>query len=293
MGELLAQLPEKIRKHLEGLLSSTELARTPQSLDTLAANWIAKKELFEAMAKNLSLETVERLETTDGRAALLLTYSGSLLGLGPVVENGRSLEYASIKLRSDIPEIVACENALVADAIAIDSSASFTNAPIKSTSALHRIAVCAPGVETEEQNKRIREAMIFLTNAFVKLNRRSFAPAAGSPEQFNLQSMTKYIAEKNSCAQKTARAVLSDFLVLVETGVLLGERVSLGRLGRMFLKLKPPRKPRVMKNRFTGREMTIPAKPERYDPRMQFSKNLKERAAQIAPEKPAQTGKKA
>jgi len=96
--------------------------------------------------------------------------------------------------------------------------------------------------------------------------------------------MIKFLSGKNNLTQKQAKSILTDFLMLVETGVLLGERVSLGKLGSITLKKRPPRKPRVMKNRFTGQEMTIPAMPERFSPKFSFSKGIKVKAADIKPE---------
>ncbi|MBN2352733.1 MAG: HU family DNA-binding protein [Spirochaetales bacterium] len=284
MGMVLAQLPEKIQKHLSSILAGTDMPQDDNSLEILAHNWVGKREIFDTMIKNLAMHEEGSLAPADARAALLLTYSGSLIGLGPERGDGRWMEYASIKLRHNVPEIVAVEKTGIQDMIAVDATASFTEGKIKSTSALFKIAVCDPDVDLAEQEKRVKEAMIFLTNVFVKLNRKSFAPDEAAPEQFNLASMTKFLANKNNLTQKQVKAMLADLFSLIETGVLLGERVALGKLGSISLKLRPARKPRVMKNRFTGGEITVPAMPERYGPKISFSKRLKERAAEVKPE---------
>jgi nucleoid DNA-binding protein len=284
MGMVLAQLPDKIQKHLSSILASTEMPKDDNSLEILAHNWVGKRDIFDTMIKSLAMHEEGSLAPADARAALLLTYSGSLIGLGPERGNGRWMEYASIKLRHNVPDIVTVEKTGVQDMIAVDSAANFTEGKIKSTSALFKIAVCDPDVDLNEQEKRVKEAMIFLTNVFVKLNRKSFAPDEPAPEQFNLASMTRFLANKNNLTQKQVKSVLTDMYSLIETGVLLGERVGLGKLGSLSLKLRPPRKPRVMKNRFTGGEITVPAQPERYSPKFSFSKRLKERAAEIKPE---------
>ncbi|MFP4563770.1 MAG: HU family DNA-binding protein, partial [Spirochaetia bacterium] len=56
---------------------------------------------------------------------------------------------------------------------------------------------------------------------------------------------------------------------------------SLGRLGRISIKRRPPQKARVGRNPATGEEMTIPAKPARGVPKISFSKHLKQRAAEV------------
>jgi nucleoid DNA-binding protein len=284
MGIILGQLPEKIQRHLQSVLEGTELPKDEQSLEILAHNWAGKLEIFDTMIRSLNMQETDSLTVTDGRAALLLTYSGSLVGLGPEHDGARWLEYASIKLRSNVPGIVAVERSGIKDTITVDSTASFTEGKIKSTSALFKIAVCAPDVEIGEQEKRVKEAMIFLTNVFVKINRKSFSAQIEAPEQFNLSAMVRFIAHKNNLTQKQTKAIILDLFTVIETGVLLGERVVLGRIGSMSLKLRPPRKPRVMKNRFTGTEFTIPALPERYAPKINFSKRLKARSAAIKPE---------
>jgi nucleoid DNA-binding protein len=284
MGMVAAQLPDKIQKHLAGILASTEMPKDDNSLEILAHNWVGKKEIFDTMIKSLAMHEEGSLAAAEGRAALLLTYSGSLIGLGPERGDGRWMEYASIKLRHNVPDIVTVDKTGLQDLIAVDSTATFTEGKIKSTSALFKIAVCDADVDLAEQEKRVKEAMIYLTNVFVKLNHKSFAPDEEAPEQFNLGSMTRFLANKNNLTQKQVKALLQDLFSLVETGMLMGERVGLGKLGNLNLKLRPPRKPRVMKNRFTGGEITVPAQPERFTPKFSFSRRMKERAAEIKPD---------
>jgi nucleoid DNA-binding protein len=81
--------------------------------------------------------------------------------------------------------------------------------------------------------------------------------------------------------QKQARQIITDYLTMIESGMLLGERVPLGKLGRLFLKMRAPRKARVVINPATGRETTIPARPEEAVPRISFSRALKERARRV------------
>ncbi len=53
------------------------------------------------------MDEVDHLNEDEERAMLLLTYSGSLLSLG--CGKVRSMEYASIKLRGDVPDIIKSE----------------------------------------------------------------------------------------------------------------------------------------------------------------------------------------
>jgi nucleoid DNA-binding protein len=93
--------------------------------------------------------------------------------------------------------------------------------------------------------------------------------------------MVDYISAKNGLTKVLTRRVLDDFLKVVETGLLLRERVSIGGLGRASLAERPPRRARIVKNPATGEEMTIPAQPRRLAPKMTFSRKLKEKAAAL------------
>jgi nucleoid DNA-binding protein len=144
--------------------------------------------------------------------------------------------------------------------------------------------VCADEVSLEEQEKRIREATIFLTNGFVKINRTHL----GSPEegirQFTTKSMVDYVAAKNGLTQKCTRQVVEDFLKVVESGVLLGERVRIAGIGKIFLIKKGARKARVGRHPITGEEITIKARPEAFAPRIAFSRGFKEKTLGVRPE---------
>jgi nucleoid DNA-binding protein len=141
--------------------------------------------------------------------------------------------------------------------------------------------VCPEGTSREEQEKRIREATIFLTNGFARINKSAAAQEAGAVEHFTKANMISYIAKRNELTQKVVRQVMDDYLSMLESGVLLGERVSMGNLGRMGLRMRKAQKARVGRNPATGEEITIPAKPRHPVPKMFFSTSIKERAAQV------------
>ncbi len=275
-------LPEKIREHLKAITESSGLPDTEESLQIITANWLEKRRLFEGQISNLGMKEVESFNKGDTRGVLMLTYSGSLISLGTLSGSDgiRSLEYASIKLRSDVPDIIKENNVCLAGAgdAKIDRPAEFSGSVIKKTSALYTIALCDESVNREEQEKRIKEATIFLTNGFMKINRTLAINKNQKLEHFSTKTMAGYIAKINGTTLRQTKQIIDDFLYLVETGALLGEKVPLGRLGRLFLKKRPAQKARVVKNPATGEEMTIPAKPEMAVPKMRFSKQFKDKA---------------
>lgn len=189
------------------------------------------------------------------------------------------MEYYSIKLRGDVPEISKNPEIIIKADTGRDTMLEFEGGFIKSTSALFKMAVCREGVSPEEQETRIHEAVLFLTNGFVKINRSLSINKNLEHLQFTTKSIIQQVASRNDITQKEARKIIEDYLIIIESGMLLGERVPLGRLGRLYLKLLPARKARIGRNLITGEEMTIKAKPETPAPKISFSSHMKERAA--------------
>jgi nucleoid DNA-binding protein len=281
MSDEIQELSATVRSHLKKITRSSGLPDTEESFRTMATVWLEKKRMFEEQVRALDMVEVESFARDDPRGALLLSYSGSLISLGTLSERGRLVEYASISLRADVPDLLISEGCSLAGDIRLDSQAQFSGGKISSTSSLLKIAVCPAEVSAEEQEKRIREATIFLTNGFVKINRTALSGGEDLPDQFNARTIAAYLARKNGLTQKQARQITTDYLIMIESGILLGERVPLGKIGRLYLKKRPARKARVALNPATGKEMTIPARPEEATPKISFSRSLKERARQV------------
>ncbi len=278
MDRYFYQLPETIKTHVREVTRTSGLPYTEDSFEKIAKSWLEKKKMFEEQTKSLHMVEVEALDRDDKRGALMLTFSGSLISVGTLVENRRWAEYASIGLRKDVPDIAKKEATELLKGIRINESIEFIGGPIKKSSPLLKIAVCKEDVSREEQEKRIREATIFLTNGFVEINRTIISLFEGLPYNFTMKSITSYIAEKNSITKKSAKKIIEDFINVIEAGVLSGERVPVGKLGKIFLKTRSARKARIGRNPQTGVELTIKAQPETLAPKISFSKSFKERA---------------
>ena len=278
-----AELPERIRRHLEAITESSGLPPGEESLERVTRNWLAKRELFVEQRKALDMTEESRFAAEDPRALLLLTYSGSLICLGPSTDEGRSFEYASIKLRADVPDILVTEGCGLAEDAVVDAPLRFSGCPVESSSEILFIASFDPGLSVSDQQQRLLEAAIFLTNGFVKENQS--LTVQGGVDHFTMKSIVQYLAKRNSITQNLARSILDDYLTMLESGALLGERVPLGRLGRLYLGTRGAQKARVGHNPATGEELLIPAKPETAVPRFSFSKQLKERASRVPPER--------
>ncbi len=275
------EIPAEVAAHLSELVKSSDevWAREEGALDKLRNLWQDKQRLFTEQIELMGMEFIDSAAADDPRGMILITFSGSLVALGPGVE--RKFAYASIKMRSDVPDILNAENSTVTDTVKVGVGASFDGAPVKKTSAIYRIAAVPASLSFDEQESRIREAMVFLTASFVHLNRHFTMAGETGPGQFDKKSVVKYLAENNDLSQKVVRRLIDDYAVLLETGMLMGNTVAIGQLGRLSLKLQPVRKARVGRNPSTGGEMIIPAKPAHMVPVFKFSSRAKERTATL------------
>ena len=274
-------LPPEVADHLKELVASSDEAwsKGAEALSRLEDLWLEKNRLFEEQIGLLGMEFIEGAGAEDPRGMILTTYSGSLVALGP--GSPRKMEYASIKMRSDVPDVLRNEGVAMTGDLAVGSKASFSGTPLKSTSAIYRIAALPEGLGREEQEQRIREAMVFLTNSFVHLNRKFTYPGDDGPGQFDKKSMIRYLAEASGLTQKSVAGILDDYAVLLETGMLMGHTVALGRLGRFSLSTKPARKARMGRNPATGEELLIPAREAHKAPKFKFSSRISDRAANL------------
>ncbi len=102
--------------------------------------------------------------------------------------------------------------------------------------------------------------------------------SAKVPEKLTGNSVVGYLADKNGLARKDVKQVVEDMFDLIATGVMRGERVAIGKLGKAFIRVRPARKARQGRNPATGEMITIAAKPATKIPRFTFSKVFKEAA---------------
>jgi hypothetical protein len=89
MGEYLNQLPENIEEHIREITRSSGLPQGEESVEKMARGWIEKKQVFEDFIQKFQMEEVESFAQDDERGALALTYSGSLVKIGPIIDGVR------------------------------------------------------------------------------------------------------------------------------------------------------------------------------------------------------------
>ncbi len=171
MGEYLSQIPGEIQSHIRQITKTSGLPDTEDSLEMIAQGWLEKKERFEKQLSRNSLEEVDVLEGSDGRGCLAMTYSGSLINIGPMRDLGRNVQYVSIGLRKDVPESASQENSQLEGDVKVGLPVTFSVGPIQSSSPVFKIAVTAEELDLDDQEAQISKATEILTKEFVKVNR--------------------------------------------------------------------------------------------------------------------------
>ncbi len=98
------------------------------------------------------------------------------------------------------------------------------------------------------------------------------------PSKVTASSMIQYISEKNQIPRKLAKEIIDDVFNVVQAGVMNGDRVPVGKFGKMFIRVRPATKARKGRNPLTGQEMIIPPKKATKVPKFTFAKSFKEEA---------------
>jgi len=164
-------LDQTIQEHIRQITKTSGLPDTPESLEQMAAAWLEKKKRFdEALADN-NMEEVSFFEKNESRGALVLTYSGSLIKLGPMNEEKRSVEYTAIGLRTDVPESAQEEASVLGADVECDQSAQFDKGPIKTSSPVFKIAVAKEKMALDEEEAFLTQITQDIAEDFVEVNK--------------------------------------------------------------------------------------------------------------------------
>jgi hypothetical protein len=171
MGQFFDQIPDELKRHVKEITRTSGLPDAEESLEKISEAWLEKRKVFEEKTRNLNLEEVRSLGVEEERGALALTYSGSLVTIGPLVEGSRKVAYLSIGLRSDVPETAEKEGSVLKKEVTVDAPVEFKVGPVKNTSPILKIAVPAVGLSIEEQEEKITEATQIIQEEFVEVNK--------------------------------------------------------------------------------------------------------------------------
>ncbi|MFP4384715.1 MAG: hypothetical protein ACLFST_09915 [Spirochaetia bacterium] len=171
MGEYLDQIPEGVKEHLVRLVKTAGLEDNEESVEMISQAWLEKKETFERRIEQFNMEETDNFEKDDENAALMITYSGSILSIGPVVDGVRKVEYSSIGMRKDVPESASDESSTLSRDIELDDEVVFDKGPIRKSSPIFKIALFTEEMDSEEQEEKLSDATQMLTEDFVQVNK--------------------------------------------------------------------------------------------------------------------------
>lgn len=104
-------------------------------------------------------------------------------------------------------------------------------------------------------------------------------------EEYTTASIVAYLAEKHNLPKMQMKLIIESFYDVISTGVKKGERVPLGKIGKIYYHVRPAQKARKGRNPRTGEEVDIPAKRAMKVPKFSFSKSFKESIIKIRAKK--------
>lgn len=171
MSSVSVNLPENILKHLSSVVKVFGLENDEETMGRLINGWHEKEESFREQMFNMGMEEVGEFSADDERGALALTYSGSLLSIGPLMDGDRKIDYTSIGFRQDVPETLTKEGCNIAGNASVDNIIQFTGGPIRQTSPVYKIVVCPESLSSEEQEDLIEQATTMIIDSFAGINR--------------------------------------------------------------------------------------------------------------------------
>lgn len=175
MGSNLDSVPEAAQEHIRIIASSSGFPDPEEYAEKIAAAWIEKRSRFDERIEENKMNEIDEYGPEEERGALLFTYSGSLITIGPLVESTRTVEYNSIGIRRDVPESARSDSSALANTVLIDAPATFTNGPIKKSSAIYAIAINPENLTRKEEDALLTEVTGLLVEDFVQANKTIIA----------------------------------------------------------------------------------------------------------------------
>ena len=170
MSTMTSVIPPAIEKHLEDVIKTFGLNNDEDTMARLKSGWLEKEESFKEQMFNLGMEEVDRFESYDDRGVLALTYSGSLISIGPMTDGDRKVDYTSIGFRKDVPDSLTKEGCLLAEDMELGKGVVFDGGPIQKTSPLYKIVVCPDSLSSDEQEDLIDQATTMIIDTFAGIN---------------------------------------------------------------------------------------------------------------------------
>ena len=165
MKSAFARLESAVKDHLKFIRESSGLPEGPESLEELALGWLEKEQAFDEQARSLGMESARKSDESS-RGFLALTYSGSLVAVGPENQGRRRAVYVSIDRRRDVPSRAESDDSVLSGTVSVGREIVFEKGPVQKSSAIYRLALLPAALALTDQNNRLDEATVALTREF-------------------------------------------------------------------------------------------------------------------------------
>ncbi len=169
--ETFLGLSPVIQNHIKQIAKTSGLPVGDETYEKLASAWEDKRKCFEDGIAENNLEEVQFFSRDEEKGAVALTYSGSLINIGPLVDGKRRAEYTSIGLRVDVPGTALEESSELASDIETDAVIAFAKGPIQQSSPIFKIAVSTEKLDAEEEEALLTQVTQDIAEEFVEVNK--------------------------------------------------------------------------------------------------------------------------
>jgi len=169
MRSSFKKLDTSIQNHLERILETLNSEGKTADRELLASHWLEKERIFNREISSIGLKEVNKVNNIS-EGFLALTFSGSLLALGPLRNGKRSAVYVSIGLRSDVPERSETDNAVINGPVIKGSEIFFNKGPVVKTSPVHKLAVFKKNTNVSDKQKLLENTTETITRELQTLN---------------------------------------------------------------------------------------------------------------------------
>jgi hypothetical protein len=173
MSGIFESLEPAIQSHLKVIRETSGLPDGATSLELLAEGWREKETAFDDQARSMGMDQADECKDSS-RGFLALTYSGSLVAVGPDAGGSRRAVYVSIDRRRDVPSRAESEDAVIGGPVICGSEILFDKGPVKKSSAVYRLALLPSALALNDQHERLDEATVALTKEFQAVDETRF-----------------------------------------------------------------------------------------------------------------------
>lgn len=164
-------IPDNVHDHLREIVIASGLEYNDDNVELMAKKWLEKNKFFDRTLKKMNMKLCDFLPKDDDRGALVLTYSGSLIRLSPIMDRFRNIDYISLKVREDVPGHVKNDKSILAEDVRVNERMHFKIGPVKTTSHVFKMAVVEERLTAAEENKKLTKATVIFADKFSKINR--------------------------------------------------------------------------------------------------------------------------